>query len=103
MCLLQFNSSVFPIEGWSAATESLLLRQTSWLLRAAAIELRLTAAHSQRSHVQRLINLLLDDSPEAQSKGIIHLFKYFHLIISFLIMAFNGVHLLSSFTIRWHF
>ncbi|XP_067131322.1 LOW QUALITY PROTEIN: nuclear pore complex protein Nup205 [Centruroides vittatus] len=34
----------------------------SWLLKTVATELRVTAAHNQRSHVQRLLNILLNDS-----------------------------------------
>nr|XP_057942817.1 nuclear pore complex protein Nup205 isoform X2 [Doryrhamphus excisus] len=42
------------------------LSQMSWLLKTAAIELRVTSLNRQRSHTQRLVNLLLDDQPHAQ-------------------------------------
>ncbi|XP_033629784.1 nuclear pore complex protein Nup205-like [Asterias rubens] len=43
--------------------ERLLLNQQSWLLKAVATEIRLTAINRQRSHLQRLLRLLLEDSP----------------------------------------
>ncbi|KAM6937323.1 nuclear pore complex protein Nup205 [Xenentodon cancila] len=42
------------------------LSQMSWLMKTAAIELRVTSLNRQRSHTQRLISLLLDDQPHAQ-------------------------------------
>ncbi|XP_076125635.1 nuclear pore complex protein Nup205 [Alosa pseudoharengus] len=42
------------------------LSQMSWLMKAAAIELRLTSLNRQRSHTQRLLNLLLNDQPHTQ-------------------------------------
>lgn len=39
------------------------LNQMSWLMKTAAIELRLTSLNRQRSHTQRLLHLLLDDVP----------------------------------------
>ncbi|XP_019749608.1 nuclear pore complex protein Nup205 [Hippocampus comes] len=42
------------------------LSQMSWLMKTAAIELRLTSLNRQRSHTQRLVNLLLDDQPQSQ-------------------------------------
>ena len=39
-----------------------MLRQQAWLLRIAAIELRVTLLNQQRSHAQRLLNLLLSES-----------------------------------------
>ncbi|PRD32161.1 UNVERIFIED_CONTAM: nuclear pore complex protein [Trichonephila clavipes] len=44
-----------------------ILRQQSWLLRTLAVELRVTSAHHQRSHVQRLLSSLLDDKPPIES------------------------------------
>ncbi|GIY47224.1 nuclear pore complex protein Nup205 [Caerostris extrusa] len=44
-----------------------ILRQQSWLLRTLAVELRITSAHHQRSHVQRLLGSLLDDKPPIES------------------------------------
>uniref|UniRef100_A0AAX7SW50 Nucleoporin 205 n=1 Tax=Astatotilapia calliptera TaxID=8154 RepID=A0AAX7SW50_ASTCA len=38
----------------------------SWLMKTAAIELRVTSLNRQRSHTQRLVSLLLDDQPHAQ-------------------------------------
>ncbi|XP_072164969.1 nuclear pore complex protein Nup205-like [Diadema setosum] len=43
--------------------ERLLLNQEAWLLKAVAIELRLTTVNRQRSHSQRLLKLLLEDTP----------------------------------------
>ena len=40
-----------------------LLSQLSWLLKATAIELRLTSMNKQRSHAQRLIQLFLSSAP----------------------------------------
>ena len=39
-----------------------LLHQQVWLLKLAAIELRMTLLSQQRSHTQRLLNLLLSES-----------------------------------------
>ncbi|XP_067276306.1 nuclear pore complex protein Nup205 isoform X1 [Pseudorasbora parva] len=39
------------------------LSQMSWLMKSTAIELRVTSLNRQRSHTQRLLNLLLDDQP----------------------------------------
>uniref|UniRef100_A0A672HFZ8 Nucleoporin 205 n=1 Tax=Salarias fasciatus TaxID=181472 RepID=A0A672HFZ8_SALFA len=46
------------------------LSQMSWLMKTAAIELRVTSLNRQRSHTQRLVSLLLDDQPHAQHSGI---------------------------------
>jgi len=63
--------SYLPLsDGKTSATESHLLAQEAWLLRTAAIELRLTSASRQRSHTQRLLNLLMDDTPLLQQKGL---------------------------------
>uniref|UniRef100_A0A673XLD1 Nucleoporin 205 n=1 Tax=Salmo trutta TaxID=8032 RepID=A0A673XLD1_SALTR len=45
------------------------LSQMSWLMKTAAIELRVTSLNRQRSHTQRLLNLLLDDQPRTQHAG----------------------------------
>uniref|UniRef100_A0A8B9L911 Nucleoporin 205 n=1 Tax=Astyanax mexicanus TaxID=7994 RepID=A0A8B9L911_ASTMX len=45
------------------------LNQMSWLMKTAAIELRVTSLNRQRSHTQRLLNLLLDDQPHMQHAG----------------------------------
>uniref|UniRef100_A0A8C3GAA1 Nucleoporin 205 n=1 Tax=Cyclopterus lumpus TaxID=8103 RepID=A0A8C3GAA1_CYCLU len=42
------------------------LSQMSWLMKTAAIELRVTSLNRQRSHTQHLVSLLLDDQPHAQ-------------------------------------
>uniref|UniRef100_A0A1A8RAZ0 Nucleoporin 205 n=1 Tax=Nothobranchius rachovii TaxID=451742 RepID=A0A1A8RAZ0_9TELE len=42
------------------------LSQMSWLMKTAAIELRVTSLNRQRSHTQRLVGLLLDDQPHSQ-------------------------------------
>lgn len=42
----------------------------SWLMKTAAIELRVTSLNRQRSHTQRLVSLLLDDQPYSQHAGI---------------------------------
>lgn len=41
----------------------------SWLMKTAAIELRVTSLNRQRSHTQRLVSLLLDDQPHTQHTG----------------------------------
>ncbi|XP_071834158.1 nuclear pore complex protein Nup205-like isoform X2 [Apostichopus japonicus] len=43
--------------------DRLRLNQQAWLLKAVAVELRMTAINRQRSHVQRLIKLLLENTP----------------------------------------
>lgn len=43
----------------------------SWLMKTAAIELRVTSLNRQRSHTQRLVSLLLDDQPHTQHTGIL--------------------------------
>ena len=45
------------------------LSQMSWLMKTAAIELRMTSLNRQRSHTQRLVSLLLDDQPPTQHTG----------------------------------
>ncbi|XP_008936195.1 PREDICTED: nuclear pore complex protein Nup205 [Merops nubicus] len=40
-----------------------ILNQMSWLMKTAAIEMRVTSLNRQRSHTQRLLHLLLDDMP----------------------------------------
>ncbi|XP_038064864.1 nuclear pore complex protein Nup205-like [Patiria miniata] len=57
--------------------ERLLLNQQSWLMKAVATEIRLTSVNRQRSHIQRLLRLLLEDSPsllfgdeEADERGV---------------------------------
>ncbi|KAG7263034.1 LOW QUALITY PROTEIN: hypothetical protein CRUP_009440 [Coryphaenoides rupestris] len=42
------------------------LSQMSWLMKTAAIELRVTSLNRQRSHTQRLVSLLLDDPAPSQ-------------------------------------
>ncbi|XP_069822932.1 nuclear pore complex protein Nup205 [Dendropsophus ebraccatus] len=45
------------------AHEISALNQMSWLMKTVSIELRITSLNRQRSHTQRLLNLLLDDVP----------------------------------------
>ena len=45
------------------------MNQQSWLLKAVATEIRLTAINRQRSHLQRLLRLLLEDSPSVLFEG----------------------------------
>ncbi|XP_035221840.1 nuclear pore complex protein Nup205-like [Stegodyphus dumicola] len=47
-----------------------LMSQQSWLLRILAVELRVTSAHHQRSHVHRLLSSLLDDKPPVESGAV---------------------------------
>ena len=47
-----------------------LLHQQSWLLRSAAIELRMTMLNHLRSHTQRLLNLLLSEPANGRAGGI---------------------------------
>jgi len=42
----------------------------SWLMKTTAIELRVTSLNRQRSHTQRLLNLLLDDQPHTLHTGM---------------------------------
>lgn len=53
-----------------AGNEIAALNQMSWLMKTSAIELRVTSLNRQRSHTQRLLNLLLDDQPHMQHAGI---------------------------------
>ncbi|XP_052008262.1 nuclear pore complex protein Nup205 isoform X2 [Xyrauchen texanus] len=46
-----------------SGNEIAALSQMSWLMKTAAIELRVTSLNRQRSHTQRILNLLLDDQP----------------------------------------
>lgn len=55
------------------------LSQMSWLMKTAAIELRLTSLNRQRSHTQRLVNLLLDDQPQSQHAGVLLLCIHLHI------------------------
>lgn len=52
-----------------AGNEIAAHNQMSWLMKTAAIELRVTSLNRQRSHTQRLLNLLLDDQPHMQHAG----------------------------------
>ncbi|XP_040294299.1 nuclear pore complex protein Nup205 isoform X3 [Bufo bufo] len=45
------------------AHEISALNQMLWLMKTLSIELRVTSLNRQRSHTQRLLNLLLDDVP----------------------------------------
>lgn len=42
------------------------MEQQSWLLKTAAIELRTTSLNKQRSHMQRLLDCLLDDGANSR-------------------------------------
>lgn len=46
-----------------------VINHQSWLLKTVGIELRITSLNRQRSHTQRLMRLLLDDSAEDQTSG----------------------------------
>ena len=50
-----------------AGAESVSLMQQMWLMKAVVIELRVTSLNRQRSHTERLMALLLDDSFHLQS------------------------------------
>lgn len=54
----------------SSGNQIAALSQMSWLMKTAAIELRVTSLNRQRSHTQRLVSLLLDDQPHTQHTGI---------------------------------
>jgi len=41
--------------------------QQTWLMKSVVIELRVTSLNRQRSHTERLMALLLDDSFHLQS------------------------------------
>uniref|UniRef100_A0AAQ4RH44 Nucleoporin 205 n=1 Tax=Gasterosteus aculeatus aculeatus TaxID=481459 RepID=A0AAQ4RH44_GASAC len=62
---LQHLPFILPSEFSIAA-----LSQMSWLMKTAAIELRVTSLNRQRSHTQRLVSLLLDDQPHTQHTGV---------------------------------
>ncbi|KAM6212619.1 nuclear pore complex protein Nup205 isoform 1-T1 [Sarcoramphus papa] len=53
----------FSIKGNFYEHEISTLNQMSWLMKTAAIEMRVTSLNRQRSHTQRLLHLLLDDMP----------------------------------------
>ena len=65
----QILGAYILIQGKTMATDNSLLNQQSWLLKCVAIELRTLAVNRQRSHTQRLINLLLDDNPNQAHKS----------------------------------
>lgn len=54
----------------SSGNQIAALSQMSWLMKTAAIELRVTSLNRQRSHTQRLVSLLLDDQPHPQHAGL---------------------------------
>lgn len=54
---------------FSTGNQIASLSQMSWLMKTAAIELRVTSLNRQRSHTQRLVSLLLDDQPHPQHTG----------------------------------
>ncbi|KAG1652512.1 Nuclear pore complex protein Nup205 [Nymphon striatum] len=55
----------------NSSCDKVILSQQSWFLKSVAVELRITAANRQRSHMVRLLNLLVDDKPiESQNFGI---------------------------------
>ncbi|XP_069619286.1 nuclear pore complex protein Nup205 isoform X1 [Ranitomeya imitator] len=55
----QLHHLPFSVKGHEIS----ILNQMSWLMKTASIELRITSLNRQRSHTQRLLNLLLDDVP----------------------------------------
>ena len=61
--------TLYSLQGKTTATDNSLLNQQSWLLKCIAIELRTLGVNRQRSHTQRLINLLLDDNPNPSHKS----------------------------------
>ncbi|MGH0127994.1 UNVERIFIED_CONTAM: hypothetical protein FKN15_028574 [Acipenser sinensis] len=64
----QLQHLPFNIQGHEISA----LNQMSWLMKTAAIELRLTSLNRQRSHTQRLLHLLLDDQPHGAYTGTAH-------------------------------
>ncbi|XP_064596049.1 nuclear pore complex protein Nup205-like [Liolophura sinensis] len=52
-------------------TERKFSAHQTWLLKAVAIELRLTSLNRQRSNTQRLMTLLLDDYTDEQAQGLL--------------------------------
>ena len=59
-------SSINTVEGQPTVPVPTIVSQQSWLLKTAAIELRMTAQGRQRSHAQRLLGLLMGE-PSAQA------------------------------------
>ncbi|XP_077999885.1 nuclear pore complex protein Nup205-like [Glandiceps talaboti] len=55
------------------ADEVLLSNQQSWLLKSIAMEIKVTAANRQRSHTQRLMRLILEDTQATFRDGDINL------------------------------
>lgn len=65
--------SMDTVEGQTPVPMLTVVSQQSWLLKTAAIELRMTAQGRQRSHAQRLLGLLMGE-PSAQAVlGMMHL------------------------------
>ncbi|XP_064627986.1 nuclear pore complex protein Nup205-like [Lineus longissimus] len=58
-----------PFSQAESRNRDLILLQQAWLVKTIAIELRLTSINRQRSNTQRLMKLLLDDSPVLPSTG----------------------------------
>lgn len=72
-----FSFHCFDSTLCSSGNQIAALSQMSWLMKTAAIELRVTSLNRQRSHTQRLVSLLLDDQPHTQHTGI-SVVKCFH-------------------------
>jgi len=73
-CVFMKYSDFFPLMGFYgplfSGNQIAALSQMSWLMKTAAIELRVTSLNRQRSHTQHLVSLLLDDQPHAQHTGM---------------------------------
>ncbi|KAK2179080.1 hypothetical protein NP493_515g00009 [Ridgeia piscesae] len=55
----------------NSVNENVVLSQQSWLLKTVAIELHITSVNRQRSHTQRLLNLLLESSTGLSQKVLL--------------------------------
>ena len=62
-----FDTACMVVVVFLTGSDRASLMQQAWLMKAVAIELRVTAINRQRSHTERLMALLLDDSSHLQS------------------------------------
>lgn len=52
-----------------------LLHEEAWFIKSLAVELRITTLNHQRSHVQRIVNLLLNE-PTNENAELDHMTEY---------------------------
>ena len=63
------DDSNFEEEDLLDTNQIALLHQQAWLLKTVAVELRMTSLTHQRSHAQRLVNLLLNEQTNQNAES----------------------------------